>query len=419
MNSCNKSSSANPVSSAGQTKSGEIGAEGGTATSSDGNIKLQIPQGALSSSTPVKINISTDSLPNGFSAIYDFSPNGLTFSKPATLTIHYSDSLLAGISPLSAGIGYEDDKGNWYGVGGGSVDTVAHTFTVPISHFSKWGIYQSYFISYENNTTSTAAMLTGNSALFHVYKAGKVIEDDAGPVPLFPWQPVQPDHWLVNGVIGGTASSGSIDPSPNIGEAIFTSPAKMPSNNPVAVAAEIVLPNSSKLYLICSTEILAKYWLLTYEFTTGFQCTSDGWAFHGTYGDTTSIVFQLGKDFQVSSWLPSGSSSGITDVGVCNPQYSVQITSGNPSQITNVNGGYDLSSNMFKLKADMVEADYLGYTLSSEGVILMQVNVETGMPYTSPVVFQGIKSSYIYGSNDKNQGLPQFVGYTWTMNENQ
>ena len=180
--SCSKNSTNNPVSSSGQTKAGEIGSQGGTVVSSDSSIQLQIPQGALSSSTAIAINASTDSLPSGFSVLYDFTPNGLKFNKPATLVIHYNDSLLAGLNPLDAGIGYEDDNANWFGVGGGSVDTAMHTFSVPISHFSKWGIYEAYFISKENVVANNTAILTNSSTLFNVFKAGLVVEDDAGTV---------------------------------------------------------------------------------------------------------------------------------------------------------------------------------------------------------------------------------------------
>ena len=414
LSSCSKNSSNNPVSPPSQTKAGEIGTEGGSVVSNDKNVQLQIPQGALSSSTPVEISTSTDSLPGGFCVTYNFTPNGLKFNKPATLTIHYNDSLLAGINPLNAGIGYEDDKGNWYGVAGGSVDTVKHTFTVPISHFSKWGIYEVYFISRENVVANKTAILTNSSTLFNVFKSGLVIEDDGGLAPLNR-TPVSPNHWLVNGTIWGTSTVGTIQPSPNVGEAIYTSPVKMPDSNPVAVSAEIILPNSSKLFLICNTEILAKYWRYIHINTSGFQCAG-GWECHFTYGDTIEVDFQLGSNFQVSEWLPGLHFYSVTDVGSCDPQWGINVQTGNPQQVTDFSGGYDISSNLIKLNVGMVEADYWGFTITI-GNETQHQDVETGQAYTDPVVFPA-NSSNTYSLNDKDKGLPRFDGYTWILSEN-
>ncbi len=414
LSSCSKNSSNNPVSSSGQTKPGEIGPEGGTVVSSDSSVKLQIPQGGLSSSTAIAINTSADSLPAGFRVLYNFTPNGLQFSKPATLIIHYNDSLLAGLNPLNAGIGYEDNNGNWIGVGGGSVDTTAHTFTIPINHFSNWGIYQTYFISKENVVTNSTAILTNSSTLFNVFKTGIVIQDVGGPTPLTR-TPVQPDQWMVNGTIGGTSTVGTINASPNKGEAVYTSPAKMPDSNPVAVAAEIVLPNSSKLYLICNTAVLAKNWRYENIYSSGFQCES-GWEVHFDYGDTVEVDFQLGSDFQVASWLPGPHFYGLANVGSCDPQWGITVQTGNPMEVTGFSGGYDAANNLIRLNVNMVEADYYGFTITI-GTETQHQDVEPGKPFTDPVIFPP-KSYNTYTVNDKDKGLPRYDGYTWILEEN-
>ncbi len=415
INSCTKKSSGNPVSSNNsQTPAGEIGSDGGTVTSIDSSIRLKIPSGALSSPQAITINISNDSLPEGFCAEYNFSPNGLKFNSPATLTIHYTDSLLAGMNPLNAGIAYQDDQGNWFGVGGGKVDTVAHTFSVPVSHFSKWGIYRAYFISREKVVTNQTTILTNSSTLFNVFKAGIVIQDDAGPTPLTR-TPVSPDQWLVNGIIGGSSDAGTIDPSPNIGEAIFTSPAKMPGSDPVAVSAEIILSDLSKLYLICSTEILAKHWRYEHIYNSGFQCES-GWSCHFTYGDTVEIDFQLGDNFQVSEWLPGPHFYSLSDVGVCDPNWSISVKTGNPQEVMGFSGGYDAVSGLITLNVKMTEADSYGFDIYI-GNQKEHQDVQPGMSYTDPVVFPP-KSYNTYIISDKDKGYPRFDEYTWILSQN-
>src|SRR4051812_31198421 len=73
----------------GNSTSKAIGVEGGTITSPDGNVQLNIPAGALSKTTIITIQPVTNEIPGGMGHAYRFSPDGTQFSKPATLTFSY------------------------------------------------------------------------------------------------------------------------------------------------------------------------------------------------------------------------------------------------------------------------------------------------------------------------------------------
>jgi fibronectin type 3 domain-containing protein len=75
----------------------KIGTAGGSVTSDDKNITVQVPEGALSSKTAITITPtpSNSNVPPGsIGAVFDLSPDGTTFNKPITISIKYDPNLL-------------------------------------------------------------------------------------------------------------------------------------------------------------------------------------------------------------------------------------------------------------------------------------------------------------------------------------
>ncbi|MBI5516158.1 MAG: FG-GAP repeat protein [Deltaproteobacteria bacterium] len=107
-----------------------IGAAGGTATL--GGLTLTIPPGALTSSQSITVASTTATPPTGymaFSPIYQFTPAGLTFALPVTVTIPFTGSPVAPVLfwSLATGSGYESRGGT---VTGGAVrGTITHFST--------------------------------------------------------------------------------------------------------------------------------------------------------------------------------------------------------------------------------------------------------------------------------------------------
>src|SRR4030081_2081144 len=60
----------------GKQVSKDIGATGGTIVSDDGRIELIFPPGALTSTTSISIQPTTNAAPNGTGKAYAFEPSG-------------------------------------------------------------------------------------------------------------------------------------------------------------------------------------------------------------------------------------------------------------------------------------------------------------------------------------------------------
>jgi hypothetical protein len=131
--------------------------------SSDSNAAVSIDAGttALTSASLPLSTITVTPLttlpapPAGSNIIgigYEFGPNGATFSTPVHITIKYDPAdIPAGISETSLVLAFYNTATNqWDTISGGVVDTVAHTITVPVSHFTLFSV-----MSPKTTTTTT------------------------------------------------------------------------------------------------------------------------------------------------------------------------------------------------------------------------------------------------------------------------
>ncbi len=85
-----------------------LGKEGGTFTSSDGKIRLIIPEGAVAKKTAFSIQPTTNLAPNGNGKAYRMEPSGVTFQQPLQIIFYYSRVELEVNSPDLLGIAMQD-----------------------------------------------------------------------------------------------------------------------------------------------------------------------------------------------------------------------------------------------------------------------------------------------------------------------
>jgi hypothetical protein len=111
------------------TGSTVIGPSGGTVTL--GKASIQIPPGALTRSTTITITIRSDHPPSEyrtFSAFYEFSPEGLEFAVPPTVTLPEEGA------PASASVFWSNPARTGYDE---RVTTIAHGLaSAKVTHFS-------------------------------------------------------------------------------------------------------------------------------------------------------------------------------------------------------------------------------------------------------------------------------------------
>lgn len=122
--------------------SGTITAAGGTVATTSGAAKVLFAAGAFATDTAVTV-AATPAPPANARLVagtaYDFGPSG-AFAQPATITLRYLPTNLPGGALESRLVLYTVAGGIWQAVPGSTVDTVAHTVSAPVSHFSTYAV---------------------------------------------------------------------------------------------------------------------------------------------------------------------------------------------------------------------------------------------------------------------------------------
>jgi hypothetical protein len=236
-----------------------IDATGGSVTSADGRITLNIPAGALGTATTVSIQPITNTTPNGIGLGYRLQPEGTTFAMPVNLTFHLSATEALALD--STFIATQQADGLWYSQPDQQRDSSAQTVGVSTGHFSDWTVAQTLQLQ------PTEARLKTDTAINFI--AGVVILSDkvhVEPVPT----PVQLDDinlvvaktWSVDGIEGGNTQIGEIsDPGS------FTAPHIVPTPNPSTITLTIQL-GGTKVTAPALAHIYAQeLWTGTTDFT--------------------------------------------------------------------------------------------------------------------------------------------------------
>jgi len=111
-----------------------------------GTIALTATGGPLQSISVTEVCFGYPPAPAGakiIGCVYDYKPDGATFSPPITMTLKYDPGLLpAGFDASKLVIAfYNTATSKWEVVSGSAVDTVKNTITVQISHFTMFAVY--------------------------------------------------------------------------------------------------------------------------------------------------------------------------------------------------------------------------------------------------------------------------------------
>jgi hypothetical protein len=219
-----------------------IGPSGGTIVSNDGRIEVDIPAGALATTTNITIQPVTNMCPGGSGFAYDLLPNGTKFAVPATFTFHYADSDVNGTDPYLLYLAVQDSLQQWDVDVYRDVDTIAHTVSFDINHFSVRSMLPGLVLTATNVDVSIIAPKTD----YFPSEQGKLTmvqnvrtaqwqapgDDDLPSLPIN--APV--DKGLVSGwqVYGGSAN-GTLDA--NGSKATYTAPSKIDQDRTVTVTA--------------------------------------------------------------------------------------------------------------------------------------------------------------------------------------
>jgi hypothetical protein len=203
-----------------------IGASGGTLSSADGIVTLTVPADALNRSTVFSIQPIENTLPNGIGSAYRLLPDGITFSKPVTLTFKYNESSLSGSATDLLWTAYQSAEGIWKAQRKTDLNSADKTASITTTHFSDWGLFESMSLKVERTilepNQSTALEVTGVNLLSTIDNPESDVEEQSNAEKI--------RNWKLTG--GGTLT-------PLVSKATYKAPAAAPTPNPVTVSVEI------------------------------------------------------------------------------------------------------------------------------------------------------------------------------------
>jgi hypothetical protein len=190
-----------------------------TATSADGKLTITIPASTkaldkdgkpLSSLTSV-INTSPPAPPANANIIglpYNFSPDGVTFSPPMTLTYSYDPNTLpAGVAEQNLAVAYYDAAaGKWVELPG-TVNTTTHTITAQVSHTTTFAIIGKISAPTPTPTPTPKPVPTPSPTVAPTPTPIPAPVPTPAPTPTPTPKPVPPpppiSWWLIAGIAAG------------------------------------------------------------------------------------------------------------------------------------------------------------------------------------------------------------------------
>jgi hypothetical protein len=271
----------------------KIDKEGGSFTSSDGKVRLIIPEGAVSKKTTFSIQPTTNLAPNGNGKAYQMEPSGINFQKPLQIIFKYSNDDTEGNSPELLGIAMQDDKGLWSSLNKTVTDSVARTLTSDIRHFSSYVNFSRAKID-----PSSARVKVNGSLRLKIIQIAPPSEDDDLLSPLSVIEATTTVLWHVNEIPRGNSAVGLISASQNY-SAIYQAPAQIPEQNPVAVTVQTVNTGFSKKY--GPTKLVSNITIYDDAYEVKMEAVLMGgspaaWGGVATYIDDGSFIVSLEKN---------------------------------------------------------------------------------------------------------------------------
>src|SRR5450432_406982 len=139
---CAGVSCGSPAASSGQPVVRQvIGPSGGTASTANGRLKVQVPVGALKANVAITIQQLASSSSGAIGPVYEVGPTGTVFQSPVTLSFKYTAADLGGLGASDLHVATLSG-GSWVPVTS-EVNLQASVVTGHIMHLSPWTLILS------------------------------------------------------------------------------------------------------------------------------------------------------------------------------------------------------------------------------------------------------------------------------------
>ncbi|WP_143197499.1 hypothetical protein [Chitinophaga niabensis] len=309
-----------------------IGPSGGIIQSPDGNIKIEIPAGALTSEVNLSIQPVTSTLQSATGTVYRLGPENVNFQKDVRISFKYTDENLIGTTENDLYIAYQDAEGYWRRVILTDIDKSNRILSVSTRHFSDWTLERIFYIKVRGESTLSA---NENTKLEVHYDDISTIHSTDNDALLAPGGPVPVKNiggWFING-------AGKVDnPSSNV--VVYTAPASIPAPATIAVGVNIKnmvnkrhpdRPGNTGLVIVQVPIQLVpeEYFIWEFDGSSHIALSIDG----ALIGTTTNII-GTGLSGGVSLWL-NEAKPGSYDQGsaVAAGNFSLQLSVSNQPSV--------------------------------------------------------------------------------------
>ncbi|GAO42608.1 hypothetical protein [Flavihumibacter petaseus] len=354
--SCSKTDQPEPVSNTplitlpgqpdGPSVTKSIGTAGGTISTADGRIRLEIPAGALAEERTISIQPVSNQLPSGYGKAYRLEPHDIQFQQPARVTFHYDTAAIRNTVPDLLGIAYQDSSGSWLLAGEPELDRELHTLSVNTTHFSDWGFFPFVYIDPWEATIDPGGQLD--------LRVMCTLPEDY-PEIIIPGQtPVNEPAPVKSRFLGAWDYSGDGILEGEGGRRHYTAPNQAPRINPEAISVEVKMKRKAQLMLVSNitirTEFHIDYMQVDETEMNHPQATYPGrlWIY-GSFGDDPGVAKRSVKvnneALNVVFWTAGMILCDIPSVGTsASGPVVVESTSGSDSKVLNewiVNMHYD------------------------------------------------------------------------------
>jgi len=216
----------------GITVSKILGPQGGTISSKDGVLSIEVPPGALRSDITFSIQPFRNTLPGSDAPSFKILPEQANFQKPLTLYFTYAGIDMRGRHPSLLRLAYQDAAGYYKMPAHTQIDEVAKVLKVETMHFSIWTVFDYYRLDGAHSVAQngqvplvikTYNLLAPLAPESDIDLAEYVEDSDGDPI-------VSSAKWTLFG-------DGNLVPA--VSKAVYTAPATVPAQNPVTVSAAL------------------------------------------------------------------------------------------------------------------------------------------------------------------------------------
>lgn len=229
-----------------------IGPEGGTISSSDGRLQIEIPEGALAAPTELTVKVRTNEATRGLGQGYRVTPETALLKKARVMFL-FDTTLLSGASPPGLGIAFRQGSGAWMAITATTLDASAGRISVETDHFSDWALFEQLYLEPQSAQVEVTQALQ-----LRVMRCVQESDPETFITPLVPeCEPLSSagrlGDWAVNGASGGSAEVGTVASQGT--SATYSAPANLPTANPVAVSVEAGLPGKAQGMLVSNVTV--------------------------------------------------------------------------------------------------------------------------------------------------------------------